>query len=164
SRRRPRRADRPAARPSAADRRLLRGRRRAAGKAGRGAAGGERGGPGRGAGAVLTRDPGPRPDDPGTAAGDGGAAARSHRRAGSGRGDNPLITMLARECAQRGIELIAHDKGGAWLFIDRRADPETALAIVRYSLDRRGVCNRLNVLLVHAAVAPDFLPRALPTL
>jgi glutamate-5-semialdehyde dehydrogenase len=81
-----------------------------------------------------------------------------------GRGDNPLITMLARECALRGIELIAHDKGGAWLFIDRRADLETALAMVRNSLDRRGVCNRLNVLLVHAAVAPEFLRRALPIL
>lgn len=81
-----------------------------------------------------------------------------------GRGDNPLITMLAHECAQRGIELIAHDKGGAWLYIDRRADPETALLMIRNSLDRRGVCNRLNVLLVHAGLAPDFLPRALVAL
>jgi glutamate-5-semialdehyde dehydrogenase len=81
-----------------------------------------------------------------------------------GRGDNPLITMLARECAQRGIELIAHDKGGAWLYVDRRADPDTALLMIRNSLDRRGVCNRLNVLLVHAALAPDFLPCAIAAL
>jgi glutamate-5-semialdehyde dehydrogenase len=81
-----------------------------------------------------------------------------------GRGDNPLITMLARECALRGIELIAHDKGGAWLFVDQRADPVTALAMIRHSLDRRGVCNRLNVLLVHAAIAPDILPSAMATL
>jgi glutamate-5-semialdehyde dehydrogenase len=87
-----------------------------------------------------------------------------HPDACIGRGDNPLITMLARECALRGIELIAHDKGGAWLYVDRRANPETALLMIRNSLDRRGVCNRLNVLLVHAAVAPGFLVRVLPML
>jgi glutamate-5-semialdehyde dehydrogenase len=81
-----------------------------------------------------------------------------------GRGDNPLITMLAHECAQRGVELIAHDKGGAWLYIDRKADPETALAMIVNSLDRRGVCNRLNVLLVHAEIAGSFLPRAIQAL
>src|SRR5260370_42641967 len=57
-----------------------------------------------------------------------------HPDACIGRGDNPLITMLARECAQRGIELIAHDKGGAWLYVDRRAVPAPALAMVRNSL------------------------------
>jgi glutamate-5-semialdehyde dehydrogenase len=81
-----------------------------------------------------------------------------------GRGDNPLITMLSRECALRGIELIAHDKGGAWLYVDPQSDEETALAMVRNSLDRRGVCNRLNVLLVHVAVVERFLPRALTAL
>lgn len=81
-----------------------------------------------------------------------------------GRGDDPLITMLTRECALRGIELIAHDKGGAWLYVDRGADPDTALAMIRNSLDRRGVCNRLNVLLVHAAIAAEFLPRAVAAL
>jgi glutamate-5-semialdehyde dehydrogenase len=77
-----------------------------------------------------------------------------------GRGDNPLITMLSQECSRRGIELIAHDKGGAWLFIDRRAETETALSMIRNSLDRRGVCNRLNVLLVHQEIAREFLPQA----
>jgi glutamate-5-semialdehyde dehydrogenase len=81
-----------------------------------------------------------------------------------GRGDNPLITMLSRECAVRGIELIAHDKGGAWLFVDRRADPDLAMAMIRNSLDRRGVCNRLNVLLAHAEIAGAFLPRAVEAL
>lgn len=77
-----------------------------------------------------------------------------------GRGGNPLITMLAAECACRGIELIAHDKGGAWLYVDRSADAATALQMVENSLDRRGVCNRLNVLLVHPAIAAAFLPQA----
>jgi glutamate-5-semialdehyde dehydrogenase len=81
-----------------------------------------------------------------------------------GRGDNPLITLLARECALRGIELIAHDKGGAWLFIDQKADMKIAADMIRHSLDRRGVCNRLNVLLVHTAVAADFLPCAVAAL
>jgi glutamate-5-semialdehyde dehydrogenase len=76
-----------------------------------------------------------------------------------GRGGNELITMLAAECARRGIELIAHDKGGAWLYIDREADPVLALRMIENSLDRRGVCNRLNVLLVHPAIAAAFLPQ-----
>jgi glutamate-5-semialdehyde dehydrogenase len=81
-----------------------------------------------------------------------------------GRGDNPLITMLAHECAMRSIELIAHDKGGAWLYIDQQADMEIAAEMVRHSLDRRGVCNRLNVLMIHAAIASDFVPCAVAAL
>src|SRR5205807_7961239 len=50
-----------------------------------------------------------------------------HPDACIGRGDNPLITMLARECAQRGIELIAHDKGGAWLYGAAVAPPPSRL-------------------------------------
>src|SRR5207244_13649246 len=77
-----------------------------------------------------------------------------------GRGGNALIRNLAEACAPRGIELIAHDKGGAWLYVDRHADPEIALRMIENSLDRRGVCNRLNVLLVHPEIASAFLPQA----
>jgi glutamate-5-semialdehyde dehydrogenase len=36
--------------------------------------------------------------------------------------------------------------------------------MIRNSLDRRGVCNRLNVLLVHAGIVADFLLRSAATL
>lgn len=83
-----------------------------------------------------------------------------HPDACIGRGGNELIRVLAEACGERRIELIAHDKGGAWLYVDRRADPQKALAMIENSLDRRGVCNRLNVLLVHADLAAEFLPAA----
>lgn len=73
-----------------------------------------------------------------------------------GRGGSQLIAMLGEECGRRGVELIAHDKGGGWLYIHSDAAPDTALAMVRNSLDRRGVCNRLNALLLHQDLGSEF--------
>jgi glutamate-5-semialdehyde dehydrogenase len=39
--------------------------------------------------------------------------------------------------------------------VDATADPQRAAALIRASLDRLGVCNRLNVLLVHRDAAFD---------
>jgi glutamate-5-semialdehyde dehydrogenase len=68
------------------------------------------------------------------------------------RGSGATTAELARVAAERGVETLAHAEGGGVLYVDERADPAVAEAIVRASLDRLGVCNRLNVLLVHRAV------------
>jgi glutamate-5-semialdehyde dehydrogenase len=45
------------------------------------------------------------------------------------------------------------------LYVDASADAEQALELVRDSLDRLGVCNRLNLLLVHRDLWDSFVPR-----
>lgn len=44
-----------------------------------------------------------------------------------------------------------HGDGGGVLYVDRAADPALVAEIITASLDRLGVCNRLNLLLVHDA-------------
>jgi glutamate-5-semialdehyde dehydrogenase len=63
------------------------------------------------------------------------------------RGSGESTALLAREAAQHGVRTLAHAEGGGVLYLHRAADPEKARAIVRSSLDRLGVCNRLNLLL-----------------
>src|ERR1019366_1324130 len=47
------------------------------------------------------------------------------------------------------VRPMAHADGGAVMYLDAAADPAMAEQLVRASLDRLGVCNRLNLLLVH---------------
>ena len=47
--------------------------------------------------------------------------------------------------------MLAHAEGGGVLYVDAAADPEMTLRLIEASLDRLGVCNRLNLLLVHEA-------------
>ncbi len=68
------------------------------------------------------------------------------------RGSGDSTRALAHEAALHGVRTLAHADGGAVMFIDRSADTELALRLVERSLDRLGVCNRLNLLLVHRAV------------
>jgi glutamate-5-semialdehyde dehydrogenase len=77
------------------------------------------------------------------------------------RGSGPVTAELARVAAEHGVETLAHAEGGGVLYVDEHARPEVADAILRASLDRLGVCNRLNVLLVHRAVDAAPLVRAL---
>jgi len=63
------------------------------------------------------------------------------------RGSGETTAALAREAAQHGVRTLAHAEGGGVLYVHRAADPEKARALVRASLDRLGVCNRLNLLL-----------------
>jgi glutamate-5-semialdehyde dehydrogenase len=64
------------------------------------------------------------------------------------RGSGPTTAALAREAAQHGVRTLAHAEGGGVLYVHPAADPAKAKAIVEASLDRLGVCNRLNLLLV----------------
>jgi len=64
------------------------------------------------------------------------------------RGSGPTTAALAQLAAEHGVRTLAHAEGGGVLYVDRSADPKRAAAIVEASLDRLGVCNRLNLLLV----------------
>jgi glutamate-5-semialdehyde dehydrogenase len=46
------------------------------------------------------------------------------------------------------------------LYVDPSADHDFALDLIEESLDRLGVCNRLNLLLVDESLWDDFTPRA----
>ncbi len=71
------------------------------------------------------------------------------------RGSGDTTRALAAEAARHGVRTLAHADGGGVLYLDRAADPALAAELITASLDRLGVCNRLNLLLVHAGVGPD---------
>ncbi len=64
------------------------------------------------------------------------------------RGSGETTAALAQEAAAHGVRTLAHAEGGGVLYIGAAADPAKAEALVEASLDRLGVCNRLNLLLV----------------
>lgn len=67
------------------------------------------------------------------------------------RGSGETTAALAREAAQHGVRTLAHAEGGGVLYVGAGADPAMAERLVEASLDRLGVCNRLNLLLVDRA-------------
>jgi glutamate-5-semialdehyde dehydrogenase len=69
------------------------------------------------------------------------------------RGSGPTTAALARTAASNGVAVIAHAEGGGVLYVDRSADLGRAETLIANSLDRLGVCNRLNLLLVHDDLA-----------
>jgi glutamate-5-semialdehyde dehydrogenase len=75
------------------------------------------------------------------------------------RGSGQSTRLLAAEAARHGVRTMAHADGGAVLYLDRAADPDLAEKLIEASLDRLGVCNRLNLLLVDAARWDELLPR-----
>ena len=74
------------------------------------------------------------------------------------RGSGETTAALAHEAASHGVRTLAHAEGGGVLYIGAAADPGKAQALVAASLDRLGVCNRLNLLLIDRA-AEGQLPR-----
>jgi glutamate-5-semialdehyde dehydrogenase len=64
------------------------------------------------------------------------------------RGSGESTRALAREAALHGVRTLAHADGGAVIYLDSSADWELARRLIERSLDRLGVCNRLNLLLV----------------
>ena len=74
------------------------------------------------------------------------------------RGSGETTARLAREAAAHGVRTLAHAEGGGVLYIGAAADADMAEAVVAASLDRLGVCNRLNLLLVDRQAEP-LLPR-----
>jgi glutamate-5-semialdehyde dehydrogenase len=80
------------------------------------------------------------------------------------RGSGDSTRELGRTAAQHGVRTLAHADGGGVLYIDATADVELATSLITQGLDRLGVCNRLNLLLVDRAVYDTLLPRILDTL
>jgi glutamate-5-semialdehyde dehydrogenase len=75
------------------------------------------------------------------------------------RGSGDSTRSLAAEAARHGVRTMAHADGGAVLYVDAAADLDLAEQLIEASLDRLGVCNRLNLLLVHPAGWDEVLPR-----
>ncbi|WP_020420209.1 aldehyde dehydrogenase family protein [Amycolatopsis sp. ATCC 39116] len=74
------------------------------------------------------------------------------------RGSGESTRALALEAAQHGVRTLAHADGGGVLYIDEAADAGKVRDLVFNSLDRLGVCNRLNLLLIHSAVHDQLWP------
>jgi glutamate-5-semialdehyde dehydrogenase len=75
------------------------------------------------------------------------------------RGSGDSTRALATEAARHGVRTMAHADGGAVMYLDADADAGMALDLVESSLDRLGVCNRLNLLLVHPDRWDELVPR-----
>ena len=72
------------------------------------------------------------------------------------RGGEELIRAV-REGSR--IPVIAHDKGLCHTYVDAGADLDMAAEIAfNAKVERPGVCNAMETLLIHAEVAPAFLP------
>jgi glutamate-5-semialdehyde dehydrogenase len=63
------------------------------------------------------------------------------------RGSGASTAALARRAAEHGVRALAHAEGGGVLYAHAAADAATLEHLVRASLDRLGVCNRLNLAL-----------------
>ena len=74
------------------------------------------------------------------------------------RGGETLIRIVTEQAT---MPVLKHYVGVCHAFIDDEADPEQALHIVfNAKVQRPGVCNALECLLVHARIAETFLPLA----
>jgi glutamate-5-semialdehyde dehydrogenase len=72
------------------------------------------------------------------------------------RGGEGLIRTVTENST---IPVIKHDKGVCHTFVDASADPAMAEKICfNAKVQRPGTCNAMETLLVHEAIAPDFLP------
>jgi glutamate-5-semialdehyde dehydrogenase len=74
------------------------------------------------------------------------------------RGSGTSTRTLALAAAQHGVRTLAHADGGAVIYLDASADRELAARLIETSLDRLGVCNRLNLLLVNDRIWDETLP------
>jgi glutamate-5-semialdehyde dehydrogenase len=75
------------------------------------------------------------------------------------RGSGDSTRALAAEAARHGVRTMAHADGGAVLYLDAAAEASMAEQLVEASVDRLGVCNRLNLLLVHPSRWDELVPR-----
>jgi glutamate-5-semialdehyde dehydrogenase len=69
------------------------------------------------------------------------------------RGSGASTAALARLAADNGVRTLAHAEGGGVLYVHGSARADRVAAIVDCSLDRLGVCNRLNLALVDRSAA-----------
>ncbi len=74
------------------------------------------------------------------------------------RGSGDSTRSLAEQGALHGVRTLAHADGGGVLYLHPSADRALAADIIAGSLDRLGVCNRLNLLLVDQSTWDDVVP------
>jgi glutamate-5-semialdehyde dehydrogenase len=74
------------------------------------------------------------------------------------RGSGDSTRSLAEQGALHGVRTLAHADGGGVLYLDRSADRRLAAEVIERSLDRLGVCNRLNLLLIEQSTWDDVVP------
>jgi len=74
------------------------------------------------------------------------------------RGSGTSTRELATTAAMHGVRTLAHADGGAVIYVDASADRALAARLVTRSLDRLGVCNRLNLLLVQQSIWDEIVP------
>jgi len=73
------------------------------------------------------------------------------------RGGEGLIRAVA---AQTKIPVLKHFRGNCHVYVDRRADPDMAFRILENAkCQRPATCNAAEKVIVHAAIAPAFVPR-----
>lgn len=73
------------------------------------------------------------------------------------RGGPELTVAVRRESM---IPVLAHDKGLVHVYVDAKADLDMAVGVAfNAKAERPGVCNAMETLLVHEAVAKKYLPR-----
>jgi glutamate-5-semialdehyde dehydrogenase len=74
------------------------------------------------------------------------------------RGGEEFVRLVAERAT---VPVLKHDKGLCHVYVDEGADLDMALAVTLNAKTHRvSVCNSMETLLVHAAVAPAFLPLA----
>jgi glutamate-5-semialdehyde dehydrogenase len=73
------------------------------------------------------------------------------------RGSGAGTAELARLAAENGVRTLAHAEGGGVLYFHSSADAAKAIALTEASVDRLGVCNRLNLALVDREAPQSLL-------
>jgi glutamate-5-semialdehyde dehydrogenase len=76
------------------------------------------------------------------------------------RGSGASTAALAQRAALNGVRTLAHAEGGGVLYVHGAASRELVESVARASLDRLGVCNRLNLALVDRE-ATEYVPTLL---
>jgi glutamate-5-semialdehyde dehydrogenase len=74
------------------------------------------------------------------------------------RGSGDSTRALAAEGAVHGVRTLAHADGGGVLYIHSSSERPVASSLIATSLDRLGVCNRLNLLLLDEQLWDAWLP------
>jgi glutamate-5-semialdehyde dehydrogenase len=74
------------------------------------------------------------------------------------RGSGDSTRALAAEGAAYGVRALAHADGGGVLYLHSSAERAPASTLIASSLDRLGVCNRLNLLLLDRQLWDAWLP------
>jgi glutamate-5-semialdehyde dehydrogenase len=74
------------------------------------------------------------------------------------RGSGDSTRALASEGAAHGVRTLAHADGGGVLYLHSSAERSAATGLIQASLDRLGVCNRLNLLLVDRTLWDEWVP------